>query len=222
MPMPRSEMRRIREILRLWAEIGPNISAVATSARASRSTVRRYVERAQAAGIDAVKAADLNDAALEAALFPPANEGRRPLPDWAKIDEELRSDKTITRRLLWNEYKADHPDGYELSQFKLYLREWQKNSGRGLSMRQVHHAGEAVQVDYAGDTFTIMDQGIEREVQIFVACLPCSGLIYAEGTWTQGHEDWLSAHVRLFSFLGGVPAKVIPDNAKVGVTHPSY
>ena len=222
MPMPRSEMRRIREILRLWAELGPNISAVATSARASRSTVRRYVERAQAARIDAVKAADLTDAALEAALFPPANEGRRPLPDWAKIDEELRSDKTITRRLLWNEYKADHPDGYELSQFKLYLREWQKNSGRGLSMRQVHHAGDAVQVDYAGDTFTIMDQGIEREVQIFVACLPCSGLIYAEGTWTQGHEDWLSAHVRLFAFLGGVPAKVIPDNAKVGVTHPSY
>jgi transposase len=70
----------------------------------------------------------------------------------------------------------------------------------------VHRAGEAVQVDYAGNTFPIMDQVVERDVQIFVACLPCSGLIYAEGTWTQGQEDRLSVHVRLFGFMGGVTA----------------
>ena len=57
---------------------------------------------------------------------------------------------------------------------------------------------------------------------IFVAGLPCSGLIYAEGSWTEGQEDWLSAHVRLFSFIGGVTAKVVPDNLKTGVTHASY
>ncbi|MBF0374105.1 MAG: DDE-type integrase/transposase/recombinase [Alphaproteobacteria bacterium] len=57
---------------------------------------------------------------------------------------------------------------------------------------------------------------------MFVACLPCSGLIYAEGSWTQGTEDWLSTHVRLFQFIGGVPARVVPDNLKTGVTHASY
>lgn len=215
-------MRRIREVLRLWAELGPNVSAVANGAQTTRSTARRYIERAKAAGIDTAKAAGLSDEALEAALFPPVTDRGRPLPDWAKIDEELRRHKHVTRQLLWHEYKQTHPDGYEFSQFKLLLKEWQKDSGRDLSMRQIHRAGEAVQVDYAGDTFTIMDQGVPREVQIFVACLPCSGLIYAEGTWTQGQEDWLAAHVRLFTFLGGVTAKVVPDNAKVGVTHPSY
>jgi transposase len=55
-----------------------------------------------------------------------------------------------------------------------------------------------------------------------VACLPCSGLIYAEASWTQTSEDWLGAHVRLFGFLGGVTAKVVPDNLKVGITHASY
>jgi transposase len=215
-------MRRIREVLRLWAELGPNVSAVAIGAQISRSTLRRYLERAQAAGIDAAKAAGLSDDALEAALFPPVTDGGRPMPDWARIDEELRRHKHVTRQLLWREYKADHPDGYEFSQFKLLLKEWQKASGRGLSMRQVHRAGEAVQVDYAGDTFPIMDQGVEREVQIFVACLPCSGLIYAEGTWTQGQQDWLSAHLRLFAFIGGVTARVVPDNAKVGITHACY
>jgi transposase len=215
-------MRRIKEVLRLWAELGPNVSAVAAGAQTSRATTRRYVERAKAAGIDAAAAAGMTDEALEAALFPPPTEKRRPEPDWAKLDGELRRHKHVTRELLWREYKETHPDGYELSQFKLLLKAWQKASGRGLSMRQVHRAGEAVEVDYAGDTVTILDHGIERAAQIFVACLPCSGLIYAEGTWTQGQEDWLSAHVRMFAFIGGVAAKVVPDNAKVGVTHPSY
>lgn len=215
-------MRRIREVLRLWAELGPNVTAVAAGARTSRASVRRFLERASVAGIDAAQAGGMTDDALEAALFPPPAEPKRPLPDWAKIDEELRKHKHVTRKLLWLEYKEDHPDGYEFSQFKLRLKEWQKRSGRGLSMRQVHRAGEAVQVDYAGEKFVIVDQGVERELNIFVACLPCSGLIYAEGSWTQGAEDWLSAHVRLFQFIGGVPAKVVTDNLKVGVTHSSY
>ena len=215
-------MRRIKEVLRLWSELAPNVSAVAAGAQTSRATVRRFLDRAKAAGIDAAAAAGMTDDALEAALFPPPTEKRRPEPDWAKLDEELRRHKHVTRELLWREYKAAHPDGYELSQFKLLLKAWQKASGRGLSMRQVHRAGEAVEVDYAGDTVTILDHGVERQAQIFVACLPCSGLIYAEGTWTQGQEDWLSAHVRMFAFIGGVTAKVVPDNAKVGITHASY
>jgi hypothetical protein len=82
------------------------------------------------------------------------------------------------------EYKTVQPDGLGFSQFKLRLSEWQKASGRGLSMLQVHHAGETVQVDYAGDTVAMMDDGTARAAraaQIFVACLPCSRLIYAEG-----------------------------------------
>ena len=204
-------MRRIREVLRLYAALGHSISAVAKSAGMSRSTVREYLQRAQAAKIDAVLAAGMTDEGLEAALFPPPTEPKRPRPDWAKVDAELRRHKHVTRKLLWLEYKADHPDGYEFSQFNLLLSEWQKASGRGMSMRQVHHAGAAVQVDYAGDTVTVRDQGMERQAQIFVACLPCSGLIYAEATWTQGQEDWLASHVRLFAFLGGVPAKIMLD-----------
>ena len=37
-------------------------------------------------------------------------------------------------------------------------------------MRQVHHAGETVQVDYAGDTVVVVDDGTARAAQIFVAC----------------------------------------------------
>ena len=216
-------MRRIREVLRLRAGVGAESSAISAGANLARSTVRTCLDRAAAAGLDAASADGLSDTALEAALFPPpsAAEGRA-LPDWAAVDQELRRHKHVTRKLLWMEYRAAQPDGLGFSQFKLRLSEWQKALGRGLSMRQVHHAGETVQVDYAGDTIAVMDGGTARAAQIFVACLPCSGLIYAEASWTQTTEDWLSAHVRLFAFLGGVPAKVVPDNLKVGVTHASY
>ena len=56
-------------------------------------------------------------------------------------------------------------------------------------MRQEHRPGEALQVDYAGDTVVVMDGGQAREAQIFVACLPFSGLIHAEATWTQQVGD---------------------------------
>src|SRR5450759_5505259 len=129
-------MRRIREVLRLRAELGANLSAIAVGAGLARSTVRGYLARAAAAGLDGGAAERLSDTALEAALFPPpALAAGRAVPDWAAIDQELRRHKHVTRKLLWLEYKAEHPDGFAFSQFKSRLSEWQKASGRGLSRR---------------------------------------------------------------------------------------
>jgi hypothetical protein len=46
-------MRRIREGLQLRAELGSNLSAIATGARLAHSTVRAYLARAAAAGLEA-------------------------------------------------------------------------------------------------------------------------------------------------------------------------
>ena len=69
MPRPRAEMRRIREVLRLRAELGPNVTAISAGAKLARSTVRAYLERAATAGLDAAMADGLSEMALEAALF---------------------------------------------------------------------------------------------------------------------------------------------------------
>jgi len=172
-------MRRIREVLRLRAELGPNLSAISAGAKLARSTVRAYLDRA-AAGLDAAAADGLSETALEVALYPPssATDGRT-LPDWAEVDQELRRHKHVTRKLLRMEYKAADPDGLGFSQFKLRLSEWQKASGRGLSMRQVHHAGETVQVDYAGDTVAVMDKARNSPVHrpTGLAAYPAAGAI---------------------------------------------
>ncbi len=45
-----------------------------------------------------------------------------------------------------------------------------------------------------------------------------SSYTYAEATRTQSLPDWIASHERAFAFFGGVPAQVVPDNLKSGVT----
>ena len=80
-------------------------------------------------------------------------------------------------------------------------------------MRQTHHAGEKLFVDYCGPTVSVVnpDTGECRTAQVFVAVMGCSNYTYAEATWSQQLEDWIMSHVRCFEFLGGVPEIVIPD-----------
>jgi len=215
-------MRRIREVLRLKFQFELNDTQVANGAGISRSTVQAYLTRIAASGLTHEQLLALDDEALDKRLFPPrgASASGRPLPDWERIERDMRG-RGVTLRLLWEEYLSGVPNGYKYTQFLRLYRHWQ-NISRPPVMRQVHIAGAALQVDYAGMTRTVIDMGQPREAQIFVACLPCSQLIYTEATWTQGHEDWLSAHVRALAWIGGCPEKLIPDNLKSGVTNASY
>ena len=63
-------MRKIRELLRLKYELGRSHREIATSLGIANSTVSDYVRRAAAAGLSWPLPEGLDDAALEAALFP--------------------------------------------------------------------------------------------------------------------------------------------------------
>src|SRR3954454_13594983 len=89
-------------------------------------------------------------------------------------------------------------------------------------MRRQHQPGAMIEVDYAGMTLPIRIGNTIRAAAVFTACLPYSGYLFAEATWTQAAEDWLASHVRLFAHLGGVPGKLVPDNLKTGITHASF
>lgn len=105
-------------------------------------------------------------------------------PDWAQVHQEMRG-KSVTLDLLWQEYKAQHPDGYRYSWFCERYRKW---AGKlSVSMRQTHTPGEKLFVDYAGQTLPIIDgaTGEIRQAQLFVAVLGASNYTYAEATWTQ-------------------------------------
>ncbi len=93
-----------------------------------------------------------------------------------------------------------------------------------LRLQQAHPAGERLFVDYAGQTVELFDgrTGEVRAAQVFVAVMGASSYTYAEATWTQTLPDWIGSHVRALAFMGGVPALLVPDNPKVGVTRANW
>ena len=218
MPRERLPMRKIRDVLRLHAD-KLSKRQIAVSLNLGRTAVRDYINRAARAGLGWPLPEGLSDEDLERLLFAPPrvrSPDRRPCPNWPVLHRELRK-PGVTLSLLWEEYRALHPEGYGYSRFCDHYRAWR---GRlGLTMRQAHLAGEKMFVDYAGATAEVIDPltGEIHEAQVFVATLGASSYSYAEATWTQSLPDWIASHSRAFAFFGGVPGQVVPDNLKSGV-----
>ena len=217
-------MRKIKEILRLKWVLKLSDRQVGASLKIGHSTVGEYIKRAQRAGLDWSQVEKMEETELKGKLFPPKepDHKQRSQPDWQQIEVELQS-KGVTRMLLWQEYIAEHPDGYGYSQFCERYRRWGKAQEKPV-LRIPKKAGEEVQVDYAGQTMGIIDpkSGEIQKVQIFVGVLGASGLIYTEAHKSQSLPNWVRAHVRMFDFFGGAPKIVRPDNLKAGVTKPNY
>ncbi len=222
MPTERLSMRRIRELLRLKFELGLSSRSIAASLRISKGAVSGYLQRVGAAGLEWPLPEGLTDTALERALFPgppAAGTAARAEPDWAHVDRELRR-TGVTRVLLWQEYRAEHPDGYGYTWFCVSFEAWK---GRvSPTMRQSHAAGEKVFVDYAGDTIDVIDPatGVAQAMKLFVAALGASSFVYCEARPSEGLSDWIGCHVGMFAAFGGVTAVIVCDNLKAAVTNP--
>jgi transposase len=225
MAAERLSMRKIKEVLRLKAA-GHGNRAIARSLGVAHSTVREYLSRARAADLAWPLPEQLTDAELEARLFPPARPSNRarPVPDWVEVHREMKAKERsgVTLQLLWLEYKEDHPDGLQYSQFCERYRQWR--GGLDLVLRQEHRAGDKVFVDFAGASVPIVDRdtGEVGEAQIFVGVLGASNYTYAEACWSQELPEWIGAHVRMYEYFGGVPRLTVPDNLKAGVRHASF
>lgn len=211
-------MRKVHEVLRLHVQAGLSERAIAKSVSLSRSTVSKIITRAQEVGLGWPLPEDMDDAKLESMLFPvPQGRPRNCFePDWAHVHQELKH-KGVTLQLLWMEYKEQHPDGYQYSQFCERYRVWRKQLQ--ISLRQEHRAGEKMFVDYAGPTVPVVDRetGEVQGAQIFVAVLGASNYTFVEAHPAQTLQWFLGAHVRAFESFGGVPELVVPDNLKSAV-----
>ena len=213
-------MRKIREILRLVLGEGLSRRQAAAATGSPYSTIADHLARAQRAGLGWPLPEGMDDAALEARLFAkpePPPSASRPLPDWRTVHRELRK-KGVTLQLLHMEYKAEHPDGYEYTQFCRHYRAWQ---GRlDLVMRQEHRAGEKLFVDFPGMTLPIVDPdtGEVWQAELFVAVLGASSYTYAEAFASQALPDWISGHVGAFEAFGGCTRIIVPDNLRSAVT----
>ena len=217
-------MRKILEVLRLKHELHLAERAIATSCGIARSTVQDMLKRFRDAQLTWPLPADLvalghpDETALYERLYPSAaHTVAVPLPDFAAMRAELAK-KGVTLLLLWQEYKAAHPDGLQYSAFCERYAVFRQS--HDVVLRQTYRPGEKLFVDFAGPTLPITDQatGEIRPASIFVAVLGYSNYTFAYATPGQTTADWLAAQRAALEFIGGVPQVIVPDNPKAIVT----
>lgn len=214
-------MRQLKEVLRLSFSAGLSIRKISASTKVSVGSIQQILKRAEQLQLSWPLLDDPDDQTLALKFYPQPDakpSRRRQEPDWYELHQELKK-KGVTKQLLWEEYAQQFPNRcYSYSQFCARFEAWLSKQQR--SMRQIHHAGEKLFLDYAGPTVPVVcaASGEIRQAQIFVAVLGASNYTYAEATWTQRLPDWLASHVRAFEFFGGTPKLLVPDNLKSGVS----
>jgi transposase len=216
-------MNKTREILRLKEESGLSLRKIARVMKLSRPVITDHLERCRQNGITYETAQNMSDDKLESILSSKAktlhNDDRYlTLADRFKnLPFEIKR-VGVTRQILWEEYRRDIPDGYSYSQYCAHFQAW--TDSQKISMHIEHKAGDKMFVDYAGKKLSIVDRitGEIIPVEVFVAIMGASQLIYVEATLSQMKRDFINANVNALHYMGGVPAAIVPDNLKSGVT----
>lgn len=196
---------------------------IARNQKISPTTVAKIRQLCNNCTVDIDKLLTVNDLemrrllGIEKVYNPHKTKHVKSHPDWAYIDQEM-SRPNVTLELLWQEFKAVHPDGIGYSQFCEVYRKYKKTVRP--SKRQTYKAGGMVQVDFCGQTMPIYNEQtgqVAINAQIFVSILPASGYIFCTAVASQRVDDWQMRHIRMFDYFGGVPQKLITDNLKSAV-----
>ena len=177
----------------------------------STGTVSNVLERATAAGLSWPLPPDLDDDALLARLYPPAaRESGFEQPDWEDVLAALRAKRKrrrvrLTRRQLWREYRdeveAQGGKAYSYSQFCARRKARQGSRGGPAQMRFEYEPGLYGMADFSGKTLALRTGRGETDVEIFVAVLAHSNLIYAEAVPDQAVRHWTMAHRRALEYF---------------------
>jgi transposase len=211
-------MRKIKEILRLYHEMGLSHRQITKSLQVAHSTVGDVVRRANGVGLGWPIPDSMTWDDVEHLLYPGNidNSKVRPIPDWGQVHRELKRKKSVTLQLLWYEYKQANPDGIQHNQFCARYREWVQKLD--IVMRQTHLAGEKMFIDFAGDTVPIVDpaSGEIEDAYVYVAVLGASNYTYAEATMTQDLGSWVDLTGKALEFFKGSAEIWVPDNLKAG------
>ena len=98
-------MRKIKDVLHLKYDAKLSSRQIAASLKLSVDVISNYAKAADAAGLSWPLPDGLDEAILEARLFPlTAPPRERAMPDCAHIHQELKG-KGVALMLLWDEYR---------------------------------------------------------------------------------------------------------------------
>jgi len=214
-------MVKYREIIRLSAA-GISQQNIAFSCGCAQSTVQVIQKRAKELYLEWPLPEEMDDSTIRSILYPKRQQlSTRTAVDYAYIDKELHK-RGVTLTLLWNEYceKALSQGGvpYQYTQFCDNYKKWAITNE--VTMHIDRKPGEQIQVDWAGLCAEVVDPDSSEllKVYIFVASLPYSGYLFAEGFYSMDSQAWVTAHIHAFTFFRGVAPIIVPDNCKTAIT----
>ena len=200
-----------------------SIRSIATALHINKNTVSRYKAIAEADPMPVRELLALEDTVLNHRFnggSPAYCDDRmevlkKLLPD---LEKELKKPH-VTSRLLWEEYRRNHPDGYGLSQFRYHISQHIRAVMPSTLLKDLYQPGQKMLIDFAGDrlSYTDTETGEEVFVETYVAIMPFSGMTFITCVRSQGIEQFLMATVKALEFFGGVPRILVPDNLKSAV-----
>jgi transposase len=221
------EMNTIKLILQHVAN-GYSQRKTAKETKVHRKVVRDYLAIFKSEGYTFSNALALTDEQLAAITHKYKGRGSKHKSDKKYIDlsaEQAHIKKElsrtgVTRKLLWQEYKAKSDAFYSYTQFCRYVKQHQLLSTA--SMRFTHKMGEVLQVDFAGDRLHIIDKDTGELItcEVLIGTLPFSNYSVAVALPSQKQQDFIYGITYILNKIGGVPQSIKMDNLKSGVIKP--
>jgi transposase len=217
------------ELLRHW-QAGDNVSQMARALGLDRKTVRKYVGRAEAAGLvpGGAPFSQAQWAARVRAWFPELTDPRArssvhgqiaPFHDYIKQHLGATTLATIHQRL-----RDEHGLSVSVSSLRRYVRTELAELGaeeRATVLRDDPPPGAEAQLDYGHlGSWTDPESGARRRVWGFIMTLSFSRHLFCFPVLRMTQREFLAAHVAAFAFFDGCPARLVPDNLGSGVLKP--
>ena len=158
MPRKRTNVEKIREILRLSFELKLSVRKIAEALEVSKTSVGEYLAEFNRTGLSYQDITEMSDPeVLE--LFEKRNKETNPMYEALSrefpIYEKELSRVGVTLYLLWEEYKERNPDGFSYSRFCHHYRMWESKLKAGMHIE--HKAGDLIYADFTGKKMHYVD-----------------------------------------------------------------
>ena len=213
-------MTKYREMLR-QKSLGISERNIALSCNVSRNTVSKVIKKADEMNLSWPLPENLTDGAIRGMLFPKElSATNKRMPDYSYIQKELLRNG-VTKKLLWIEYceecRMNGEEPLMYSQFCYHIQ--QDEQKRRATMRIPRKLGEQIEVDWAGNPANIIDPdtGEVTEAHLFVGVMTYSQYTYVEAFINQKQKAWITAHIRMYEYFGGVAKILVSDNCATAV-----
>ncbi len=220
----------IWEIVRRWHQ-KQSICQIAASLGYDRKTIRKYTLAAKSLGIEpevplppkekvlsqlkAVESIRKRKAKAKQVLEPHLEE---------IIDLVNRKENSLRPKYAFNiickKYELFSDVSY--ATFKRFVKDhYYKIYTKKVTCRIERPPGEEVQVDYGlvGLHFDPIKKR-KRRVYALIATLSHSRHVFVDFVYKQDQKSFVSSHIRMFDFFGGIPKRIVLDNLKAGVITP--